>query len=130
MLVTPQANSSVELETSNHLATVNPTPVTNLVGSASYNTTAASSFTGSGSAGQVTQVVAGLDVDFNSGAIYNSSLKVMVAGSQAWDINKWCLCALRWKEALAAGVAPPVILESTHQKALEFVTLDQHRSLE
>ena len=44
------------------------------------------------------------------------------------DGDKWCLCALRWKEALAAGVAPPVILESTHQKALEFVTLDQLRS--
>ena len=42
--------------------------------------------------------------------------------------NRWCLCALRWKEALAAGVAPPAILESTHQKALEFVTLDQLRS--
>ena len=44
--------------------------------------------------------------------------------------DKWCLCALRWKEALAAGVAPPVILESTHQKALEYVTLDQLRSLD
>ena len=44
--------------------------------------------------------------------------------------DKWCLCALRWKEAFAAGVAPSVILESTHQKALEFVTLDQRRSLE
>jgi uncharacterized protein (DUF2237 family) len=42
--------------------------------------------------------------------------------------DRWCVCALRWKEALAAGVAPPVILESTHQKALEFVTLDQLRS--
>ena len=44
--------------------------------------------------------------------------------------DKWCLCALRWKEALAAGVAPPVILESTHQKALEYVTLNQLRSLD
>jgi uncharacterized protein (DUF2237 family) len=44
------------------------------------------------------------------------------------DGDKWCLCALRWKQALAAGVTPPVILESTHQKALEFVTLDQLRS--
>jgi uncharacterized protein (DUF2237 family) len=26
-------------------------------------------------------------------------------------------------------VAPPVILECTHQKALEFVTLDQLRSM-
>jgi uncharacterized protein len=39
--------------------------------------------------------------------------------------DRWCLCALRWKEALDAGVAPKVFLESTHQKALEFVTLAQ-----
>ena len=38
--------------------------------------------------------------------------------------DKWCLCALRWKEALAAGVATPIILESTHEKMLEFVELD------
>jgi uncharacterized protein len=37
--------------------------------------------------------------------------------------DRWCLCANRWKEALAAGVAPPVVLECTHAKALEFVTL-------
>jgi hypothetical protein len=37
----------------------------------------------------------------------------------------WCLCALRWKEAFDAGVAPPVNLDATHEKALEFVTLDQ-----
>ncbi|MEM1326733.1 MAG: DUF2237 domain-containing protein [Bacteroidota bacterium] len=35
----------------------------------------------------------------------------------------WCLCALRWKEAHEAGVAPPVRLESTHQKALQFIEL-------
>ena len=39
--------------------------------------------------------------------------------------DRWCLCALRWREALEAGVAPPVVLESTHRKALEFVTLEQ-----
>jgi uncharacterized protein (DUF2237 family) len=39
--------------------------------------------------------------------------------------DRWCLCALRWKEALEAGVAPPVILEATHAKALELVTLAQ-----
>ena len=39
--------------------------------------------------------------------------------------NVWCLCALRWKEALAAGVAPPVILEATNIKALEYVTLKE-----
>ncbi|MBD8050265.1 DUF2237 family protein [Limnohabitans radicicola] len=37
--------------------------------------------------------------------------------------DRWCLCARRWKEALDAGVAPPVVLASTHIKALEFVTL-------
>jgi len=37
--------------------------------------------------------------------------------------DRWCLCARRWKEALEAGVAPPVVLASTHLKALEFVTL-------
>ena len=36
----------------------------------------------------------------------------------------WCLCALRWKEAYTAGVAPPVNLEATHEKALEFIPLD------
>ncbi len=39
--------------------------------------------------------------------------------------DRWCLCALRWREALEAGFAPPVILESTHASALQFVTLAQ-----
>jgi len=45
------------------------------------------------------------------------------AGLQPGD--RWCLCAVRWKEALAAGKAPPVILRATHAKALELVTLAQ-----
>ena len=45
------------------------------------------------------------------------------AGLQAGD--RWCLCATRWAEALAAGVAPPVVMESTHASALKFVTLAQ-----
>ena len=28
--------------------------------------------------------------------------------------DRWCLCVRRWKEALTAGMAPPVILEATH----------------
>ncbi len=36
-----------------------------------------------------------------------------------------CLCALRWLEAFAGGAAPPVVLESTHERALEVVTLEQ-----
>lgn len=43
--------------------------------------------------------------------------------------DKWCLCASRWKEAFDAGVAPPVILNATHEKALEFVTLEQLQSV-
>lgn len=39
--------------------------------------------------------------------------------------DRWCLCANRWKEALEAGVAPPVVLEATHIKALASVTLVQ-----
>ena len=39
--------------------------------------------------------------------------------------DRWCLCVLRWKEALDAGVAPPVVLDSTHQRALDVVTLEQ-----
>jgi uncharacterized protein (DUF2237 family) len=39
--------------------------------------------------------------------------------------DRWCLCANRWKEAFQAGVAPPVVLECTHTRALQFVTLEQ-----
>lgn len=39
--------------------------------------------------------------------------------------DRWCLCALRWAQALGAGVAPKVILQSTHIKALDYVTLEQ-----
>jgi hypothetical protein len=39
--------------------------------------------------------------------------------------DRWCLCALRWKEALDAGVAPRVVLEATHINALEFVDMEE-----
>ncbi|MDN5250256.1 DUF2237 domain-containing protein [Betaproteobacteria bacterium LSUCC0117] len=45
------------------------------------------------------------------------------AGLKAGD--RWCLCARRWLEAFQAGVAPPVVLEATHRKALEIVTIEQ-----
>jgi len=38
--------------------------------------------------------------------------------------DKWCVCALRWKEAFEAGCAPEVILEATHEKSLEYVNLN------
>jgi uncharacterized protein len=40
------------------------------------------------------------------------------------DGDRWCLCASRWAEALEAGIAPKVILASTHMAALEFCDLD------
>lgn len=43
--------------------------------------------------------------------------------------DRWCLCAARWQEALAAGTAPPVVLAATHASALEYVSLaelEQH----
>jgi len=42
--------------------------------------------------------------------------------------DQWCLCAMRWKEAFEAGVAPPVVLQATHERALDVATLDQLRS--
>jgi uncharacterized protein len=37
--------------------------------------------------------------------------------------DRWCLCVTRWKDALDAGVAPPVLLAATHVSTLEFVSL-------
>ncbi|HEX5737029.1 MAG TPA: DUF2237 domain-containing protein, partial [Hydrogenophaga sp.] len=38
--------------------------------------------------------------------------------------DRWCLCALRWLDALEAGVAPPVVLQSTNEAALSLIPLD------
>jgi uncharacterized protein len=37
--------------------------------------------------------------------------------------DRWCLCVGRWREALDAGVAPPVVLAATHEETLAVVTL-------
>lgn len=37
--------------------------------------------------------------------------------------DRWCVCAARWLEAAEAGVAPPVILDATHERALAKVEL-------
>ena len=39
--------------------------------------------------------------------------------------DRWCLCAMRWREALSANLARPVYLKSTHINALRIVTLAQ-----
>ncbi|MEM9883282.1 MAG: DUF2237 domain-containing protein [Planctomycetota bacterium] len=41
--------------------------------------------------------------------------------------DRWCLCVRRWKDALQAGVAPPVVLEACHARALDVVSLDDLR---
>jgi uncharacterized protein len=38
--------------------------------------------------------------------------------------DQWCVCAARWAEAFEAGAACPVVLESTHMSALEYVNLN------
>jgi uncharacterized protein (DUF2237 family) len=40
------------------------------------------------------------------------------------DGDGWCLCASRWQEAQEAGVAPPVVLEATHEAALRTSPLE------
>ena len=39
------------------------------------------------------------------------------------DGDRWCLCASRWVEAYEVGLAPKVVLESTHKKTLKFISI-------
>ncbi|HLN17661.1 MAG TPA: DUF2237 domain-containing protein [Acidimicrobiales bacterium] len=51
-------------------------------------------------------------------------------GLEAGD--RWCLCAVRWQEALDAGMAPGVVLAATHIRTLEWVSLadlERHATL-
>lgn len=56
-----------------------------------------------------------------------------------WDFpglqpgDQWCVCVERWKEAMEAGYAAPVVLAATHISTLEFVSLEelqQHATLD
>ncbi|MEM9262574.1 MAG: DUF2237 domain-containing protein [Pseudomonadota bacterium] len=38
--------------------------------------------------------------------------------------DRWCVCLSRWVDALNEGVAPPIILEATHEEALAAVSID------
>jgi uncharacterized protein (DUF2237 family) len=38
--------------------------------------------------------------------------------------DKWCLCASRWKQAYKSGKAPEVVLEATHEKALQIIDFE------
>ena len=37
--------------------------------------------------------------------------------------DSWCVCAGTWRQALEAGVAPPVVLAATHEETLAVVPL-------
>jgi uncharacterized protein len=41
--------------------------------------------------------------------------------------DRWCVCAARWREAFEAGVAPPVVLQATHEETLAVVPLSDLR---
>ena len=55
-----------------------------------------------------------------------STPRASFPGLRAGD--RWCLCALRWREAFEAGKAPLVDLEATNEAALKYVTLEQLKS--
>jgi uncharacterized protein (DUF2237 family) len=42
--------------------------------------------------------------------------------------DRWCLCAPRWAEALAAGRAPGVVLRATEMAALAYCSLEDLRA--
>jgi uncharacterized protein (DUF2237 family) len=48
----------------------------------------------------------------------SNSFPGLVAG------DKWCLCALRWREAHNAGKAPKLVPESTSDAVLQYVSKD------
>jgi uncharacterized protein (DUF2237 family) len=39
--------------------------------------------------------------------------------------DRWCLCASRWVEAYRAGLAPSIIPEATHERTLDFISLNE-----
>ena len=42
--------------------------------------------------------------------------------------DKWCVCVARWEEAFVVGKAPKVMLEATHERALDVVDLAELRA--
>ena len=37
--------------------------------------------------------------------------------------DRWCVCAVTWRQAYEAGVAPPVVLTATHEETLAVIPL-------
>ncbi|TVR83908.1 MAG: DUF2237 domain-containing protein [Chitinophagaceae bacterium] len=63
-----------------------------------------------------------LDYSFNKGNdLITPRPEFDFPGLKAGD--KWCLCAIRWKEAFEDGCAPKVILEATSEEALKIIEM-------
>lgn len=43
------------------------------------------------------------------------------------DGDIWCLCAQRWAQAFSANKAPPLFLQATHEKTLDYVSFESLR---
>ena len=42
--------------------------------------------------------------------------------------DRWCVVAARWRQAAEAGVGSPVVLASTHERAMDVVPLEMLRA--
>ena len=86
--VTTQGDESMATVSSGKFfANVIPSQLADMQGMANYSSLAQSAFIGGGSAGQIIEVVAGMGVNFDTGAITGGSLLVEVAGSQTWNLE-------------------------------------------
>ena len=86
VLVNRSDGDLTRISTSQHMADLTATPVANLQGTHSYASSDVSSFIGSGSAGSITNLEAGFEVDFETGAITNGNLMLLVS-DQSWAID-------------------------------------------
>ena len=86
-VVVQQVNDElVRISTDNYFAELSPTPIANMTGSHNYRTGIASTFIGHGSGGDISNLTAGMDVNFDTGEISNGTLQVL-AGNQAWSVD-------------------------------------------
>ncbi|NKB35266.1 MAG: hypothetical protein GKR91_19385 [Pseudomonadales bacterium] len=79
-------NGLQRISTNDFFADVTPTPIANMSGSHNYRTGIASSFIATGSGGEVSSLVAGMEVNFDTGVIENGNLQVL-AGNQSWTVD-------------------------------------------
>tara|TARA_B100000530_G_scaffold315188_1_gene244689 strand:+ start:116 stop:490 length:375 start_codon:yes stop_codon:yes gene_type:complete len=59
----------------------------------------------------------------NGNDLMTPAMQFGFPGLKAGD--QWCVCAASWRQAHAAGKGCPVVLESTHARALSIVPLEE-----